>query len=93
MKWCATPTPYRGLRCYAVAVQGCPGSSEALEELLCAVLGDLVQEGIVFKIADDLTVGADSPVMLLHNWSRVLQRLYENGLKLKGIKTIIFPIP
>ena len=92
MKWCATPTPYRGLRCYAVAVQGCPGSSEALEELLCAVLGDLVQEGIVFKIADDLTVGADSPVMLLHNWSRVLQRLYENGLKLKGIKTIIFPI-
>ena len=91
MKWCATPTPYRGLRCYAVAVQGCPGSSEALEELLCAVLGDLVKEGIVFKIADDLTVGAMSPTMLLHNWARVLQRLEENGLKLKGIKTIIFP--
>ena len=91
MKWCATPTPYRGLRCYAVAVQGCPGSSEALEELLCAVLGDLVKEGIVFKIADDLTVGSTSPTMLLHNWSRVLQRLEENGLKLKGPKTVIFP--
>jgi hypothetical protein len=38
MKWCATPTPYRGLRIYVVAVQGLPGSSEVLEEMLCAVL-------------------------------------------------------
>ena len=91
MKWCATPTPYRGLRCYAVAVQGCPGSSEALEELLCAVMGDLVQEGIACKIADDLNVGASTPSMLLHNWSRVLERLEENNLRLKAPKTVIYP--
>ena len=33
MKWCATQTPYRGLRVYLVACQGLPESSEWLEEL------------------------------------------------------------
>ena len=35
MKWCATSTPYRGLRVYTVACQGLQGSSEWLEELSC----------------------------------------------------------
>ena len=33
---------------------GMPGSETALEELMCPVLGDLLEEGIVTKIADDL---------------------------------------
>ena len=45
MKWCATPTPYRGLRVYLRSAQGMPGSSETLEEMLCTALGDLIQQG------------------------------------------------
>ena len=91
MKWCATPTPYRGLRIYVVAVQGLPGSSEVLEEMLCAVLGEFVKEGIVAKIADDLNVGGNTVEELFHNWAKVLEALAFNGLKLKAIKTIIGP--
>ena len=91
MKWCATPTPYRGLRCYMVAAQGMPGSSETLEEMLCAVFGNLVKDGCVSKIADDLYVGGDSVDTLLFNWSLVLHALHHNGLKLKSEKTIIVP--
>ena len=43
MKWCATPTPFRGLRVYTVSAQGMPGSSETLEKMMCSVLGDLIQ--------------------------------------------------
>ena len=91
MKWCGTPTPYRGLRVYTVAVQGLPGSSEVLEELLCAVLGDLVKEGVVAKIADDLDVGGDTIENLYYNWMRTLEALHRNGLKLKSAKTVIAP--
>ncbi len=91
MKWCATPTPFRGLRVYTVAVQGLPGSSEFLEEMLCAVLGEYVKQGIVAKIADDLNVGGDTIESLYYNWMNVLDALYRNGLKLKGPKTIVAP--
>ena len=91
MKWCATPTPYRGLRIYVVAVQGLPGSSEVLEEMLCAVLGDFVKGGFVAKIADDLSVGGSTLNHLYENWAKVLDALAQNGLKLKASKTIIAP--
>ena len=92
MKWCGTMTPYRGLRVYQVAAQGMPGSSEALEEMLCAVLGDFVQQGFVAKIADDLTIGGSSITNLSENWSLVMGTLFRNGLKLKGVKTLIAPL-
>ena len=34
---------------------------------MCRVLGDLIHEGVVAKIADDVACGADSPEELLHN--------------------------
>ena len=55
------------------------------------VLGDLIQEGCVAKIADDLYVGGNSPVEVLHNWRRVLALLYKNSLRLSAAKTIICP--
>ena len=91
MRWCGTPTPFRGLRVYQVAVQGLPGSSEFLEEMLCAVLGDYVRDGVVAKIADDLNVGGDTVECLFDNWKDVLSALYHSGLKLKGPKTVIAP--
>ena len=91
MKWCGTVTPFRGIRIYLVASQGLPGSSEWLEELLCLLLGDKVQEGTVAKVADDMFVGAETIEDLYKNWSDVLLILFKNGIKLKSPKTIIAP--
>ncbi|XP_053378682.1 uncharacterized protein LOC128548235 [Mercenaria mercenaria] len=68
-----------------------PGSETALEELMCRVLGDLLQEGVVAKLADDLYCGGNSEEELVSNWSRVLAALQENNLKLKPTKTVICP--
>ena len=54
MRYCGVATPFRGVRVYARSAMGMPGSEKALEELMCRVLGDLLQEGIVAKIADYL---------------------------------------
>jgi hypothetical protein len=91
MKWCATVTPFRGIRIYLVASQGLPGSSEWLEELLCLLFGEKVQKGEVAKVADDLCVGANTIEELFQNWSEVLMILQKNGLRLKPPKTIIAP--
>ncbi len=85
-------TPYRGLRCYVVAAQGMPGSSESLEEMLCTVLGDFVKDGWVEKIADDLNVGGTTVQHVLQNWTLVMSALVRNGLKLKAAKTVILPL-
>lgn len=91
MKWCGTPTPFRGLRVYLVASQGMPGSSEVLEELMCTVFGDLIKTGSVAKIADDLYVGGNTIEELFNNWSMVLSLMSENDLKFKAAKTEIAP--
>ena len=91
MKWCGTITPFRGLRIYLVASQGLPGSSEWLEELLCLLFGEKVQEGWVAKVADDLYVGGMTIEQLFQNWSEVLEILFKNGMNLKGPKTVIVP--
>ena len=91
MKWCGTPTPFKGLRVYTVAAQGMPGSSESLEEMLCTVLGHLVKQGYVAKIADDLNVGGSDIQDLYHNWREVLMSLHQSGLGLKAEKTVIAP--
>ena len=69
---------------------GMPGSETYLEELMSRVLGNLIQEGCVAKIADDLYVGGNSPVEVLDNWRRVAL-LHKNSLRLSAAKTIICP--
>ncbi len=91
MKYCGIVTPYKGTRVYTRCAMGMPGSESALEELMCRVLGDLLQEGIVTKLADDLYCGANSPEELARNWKRVLQALHRCGLCLSPTKTIIAP--
>ena len=86
MKYCGVATPFRGVRVYARSAMGMPGSETALEELMSRVLGDLLEEGIVAKIADDLYCGGDSQDELLQNWTKVLQ-----ALQLSASKTIINP--
>ncbi|CAC5394087.1 unnamed protein product [Mytilus coruscus] len=91
MKYCGVSTPFCGVRVYVRSAMGMPGSETALEELTCRVLGHLVQEGIVAKIADDLNCGGNSPEELLTNWERVLQALQKCSLNLSATKTIIAP--
>ena len=91
LKYCGVATPFRGIRVYTRSAMGTPGSETALEELMCRVLGDLIQEGCVAKLADDLYCGGDSPKTLLSNWRRVLEALDRCNLRLSPMKTVICP--
>ena len=62
MKYCGVATPFRGVQVYARSAMGIPGWEKALKELMSRVLGDLLKDGIVTKIADDLYCGGNSPV-------------------------------
>ena len=91
MKYCGVATPFKGIRVYTRSAMGMPGSETCLEELMSRVLGDLIQEGCVAKIADDLYVGGSNPTDVLHNWRRVLSLLQRNNLRLSAPKTLICP--
>ena len=91
MKYCGVATPFKGIRVYTRSAMGMPGSETCLEELMSRVMGDLIQEGCVAKIADDLYVGGNSPIEVLNNWRRVLALLQKNNLRLSAAKTIICP--
>jgi hypothetical protein len=92
MKYLGVMTPYRGLRIYTRAAMGMPGSTEHLDNLMARVLGDLLREGVVVKLADDLYVGGNSVIQLLDNWKRVLQAFSLNNLRLSPTKTVICPV-
>jgi hypothetical protein len=91
MKYCGIVTPYRGVRVYTRTAMGMPGSETALEELMSRVLGDLLQEGVVTKLADDLYCGGNTLQELQCNWERVLQVFARCELRLSATKTIIAP--
>ena len=91
LKYCGVVTPFRGVRVYTRSAMGMPGSETALEELMCRVLGDLLKEGVVAKLADDLYCGGNTVDELLHNWRLVLQALYKCHLRLSAAKTTICP--
>ncbi len=91
MKYCGVATPFKGIRVYARSAMGMPGSETVLEELMCRVLGDMLEEGVVVKLADDLFCGGDTLDELYDNWSRVLEVLYYNQLNLSPGKTVIGP--
>ena len=91
MKYVGICTPFRGVYVYTRAVMGLPGSESALEQLMSKVLGDLMVKGSVVKLADDLYVGANTPIELNSVWKEVLQTLHENNLRLSPSKTICCP--
>ena len=91
MKFCGIATPFRGVRVYTRCAMGMPGSETALEELMCRVLGDLIQDGSVAKLADDLYCGGNTPEELLLNFKKVLHALQACNLPLSPCKTVICP--
>jgi hypothetical protein len=92
MKYLGTLTPFKGQRVYTRAAMGMPGSTEHLDELMARVLGDLIQDGIAIKIADDLYTGGNTIEELLQNWEQILIRFETNNLRLSASKTVICPV-
>ena len=90
-KYCGVVSPFKGLLVYCVGVMGLPGVEVALEELTCLILGDLVQLGVVAKVADDIYIGAETVSELAENLKLVLHRFMENNLRLCARKTVIVP--
>ena len=90
-KYVGIATPFKGTYVYQRSVMGLPGSEDALEEVLCRILGEMIQRGGVVKMADDLYCGANTIDELLDIWSEVLERLSSNGIKLSPDKTVICP--
>jgi len=91
MKYCGVATPFKGIRVYTRSAMGMPGSETCLEELMSRVLGNLILEGRVAKLADDLYCGGQTADEALENWSLVLSALHRNNLHLSARKTIICP--
>ena len=90
IKYCGVATTFRGVRVYTQSAMGMPGSETALEELLCRVLDDLLEKGVVAKLTDDLYRGGDSFEELLQNWRLLLQALAKCCPRLSGSKTVFF---
>ena len=90
-KFCGIATPFKGIRVYTRCAMDMPGSETALEELMSRILGELLMEGTCAKLADDLYCGGNTPEELLYNWSRVLEVLKLNSLRLSTVKTTICP--
>ena len=91
MKYCGVVTPFRVVRVYARSAMGMPGSETALEELLCRVLGDLFEEGVVAKLADDIYCGGNTIAEFQRNVRRLLQCFADSGLRLSATKSTICP--
>ena len=90
-RFCGVHTPFKGLLVYNVGSMGLPGVEVALEELTCLILGTLVKDGKVCKLADDLFIGGDTIVELKNNFHLVLDKLLKNNIKLSPTKTVIVP--
>ena len=91
MKDCGVVTPFKDVRAYTRCEMGMPGSETALEELMCRVLGDLLQDGKVAKIANVFYCGGNSPEELLSNWHSVLQVVSKINTDLSATRTFICP--
>ena len=63
----------------------------ALEKLMCRVLGDLLVEGYVAKLVNDLYIGGNDIETLTSTWRKVLTTLSRANLRLSARKTTIRP--
>ena len=69
MKYFGVMTPFKGVRLYSRAPMGYHCTSAYLDELLSRIFGDMVQKHQIFRIADDIYVGAEQVEDLFDIWS------------------------
>ena len=89
--WCAIQTPYGGIRYFKRSIQGLVGQTEEQDELLAKILLTHLKEGRCVKIADDIFAGGKDIDEAIDNWTKIMETLRSNNLKLSPEKTIIFP--
>ena len=82
LKYCRVATPFCGIPGIHEISDGMPGSETALEEMMCCILRNFIQEGCMAKLADDLYCGGDTLEALLNNWRQVLEALDRCNLRL-----------
>ena len=88
---CAFHSPFKGTFVMLKGSQGRKNESEQLDEWLFQILGDLIQEGKVIKLHDDIRVGGKTVDEALTNYSEMLQMFQLHNIKLHPRKTKIFP--
>ena len=84
-------SPFKGTFVMLRGSQGRKNESEQLDEWLYQVMGDLIQQGKVLKLHDDIRIGGRSVDEALENYSHVLERFAHHNIKLHPKKTKIFP--
>ena len=60
---------------------GLPGTEVALEELTCLLFGELVMQGKLAMLADDVIMGASTVSELLNIFEEVLGIMLQNNLR------------
>ena len=68
LKYCSVATHFGEIWVYTRSTMGMTGLETALEEMMCRILEDFIQEGCVAKLADDLYCGGNTPEAPLNNW-------------------------
>jgi len=91
MKFCGVATPFKGNHAYCRAAMGMLGSKTASEELMCPLVGSLVQTGCIVKLADDLYSGGNTLSELLSDFITLLEAIDRADLCLSSNKTTICP--
>ncbi len=89
--WCAIQTPYGGIRYFKRSIQGLVGQTEEQDELLAKILHKHLKEGRCVKIADDIFAGGKDIDEAIDNWTKIMETLRYNNLKISPEKTILFP--
>ena len=89
--WCAIQTPYGGIRYFKRSIQGLVGQTEEQDELLAKILHVHLKEGRCVKIADDIFAGGNDVDEAIDNWSKIMETLNKNNMKISPEKTIMFP--
>ena len=90
-KYCGVVHPTKGVFVYQRGCMGLPGTEVALEELTCLLFGELVMQGKVAKMADDVIMGASTVSELLDIFEEVLGIMLQNNLRFSAKKTFICP--
>ena len=84
-------SPFRGNYIFLRSSQGFLNQSEGLENLVRSVLQDGLVQGWLIVHADNIYVTGNTMEITIARWKIVLDKLWQNNLKLSPRKTSCFP--
>ena len=78
--WCAILTPFGGLRFFKRGIQGLINQSEELDEMLANIFGNMITQGKLVKLADDLFTGGVTKEQTILNFKELLSLCKANNI-------------